>query len=511
MTRNESLAGQSVKQGNYTVTYNDRGYATSAVKDNGKSATSTVKTQNANASVAHQNAYQAAQRGDWDAVGNYVNEIAFAGPKNAQGGYDFADANKYMQELQDEFKYNANDYYQGRYDSVYGQGAWDGGTGTGKPVYNEYSQSLVDAYNKNAANGVQQPTAATTTAQPNVAQNNVALNNAYTMAQSSGANVIKPTQTVDLTQYLKDMYAQDLQAQLSQLSSNYEKNAAEIKAQDDLINNRYQQAMNSVAAQNDLQKMYMNELGLVNGLNTGATGQMALAQNMAYQGNLGNLYQQQMADINANNMLMNQLSNQYSNAITQATASANSALNNALYKEMLRQEEIAREDALTQQKLAQQAQNTAREEVLTLLSNGVAPNAAMLNAANMTAEEAALWLQLATGSASNSTKTNPTGNNPGTVNPGYNNGGLTSAQVMAAQRYYGATADGLWGANSANAANGMTAEQAWEKAILPQIERGIGMNRTATGQLSAIQRLTESGELTEAQALNLIEKFGLNG
>jgi hypothetical protein len=87
-------------------------------------------------------------------------------------------------------------------------------------VYNEYSQSLVDAYNKNAANGVQQPTAATTTAQPNVAQNNVALNNAYTMAQSAGANVTKPTQTVDLTQYLKDMYAQDLQAQLSQLSSN---------------------------------------------------------------------------------------------------------------------------------------------------------------------------------------------------------------------------------------------------------------------------------------------------
>lgn len=469
MTRNESLAGQSVKQGNYTITYNDRGYATSAVKDNGKSATSTVKTQNANNSAAHQNAYQAAQRGDWDAVGNYVNEIAYAGEKNAQGGYDFAEANKYMQELQDEFKYNANDYYQGRYDAVYGQGAWDGGTGTGKPTYNEYSQALVNAYNQNAANGVQQPTAATTTAQPNAVQNTAALNNAYAMAQSAGANVTTPTQTVDLTQYLKDMYAQDLQAQLSQLASSYEQSAADIKAQDDLINSQYQQAMNSVAAQNDLQKMYMNELGLVNGLNTGATGQMALAQNMAYQGNLGNLYQQQMADLNANNLMLNQLSSQYNNAINQATASANSALNNALYKELLRQEEIAREDALTQQKLAQQAQATAREEALTLLANGVTPNAAMLNAANMTAEEAALWLQLATGSASTSssgTKTTGTGT-PKATNSGYNNGSLTTAQVMQMQEDINKylpegqkiAVDGKWGAATANAVNGMTADE----------------------------------------------------
>ena len=153
MKRNQGLAGQSVKQGNYTVTYNENGFATKAVKDGGKSATSTVKTTHANDSDAHRKAYEAAQRGDWDAAAAAANEIALQQPKNAQGGYDYGATNQYMQELEDEFKYNANDYYQKKYDSVYGQGAWDGGTGTGKPVYNEFSQNLVNQYNKK--NGVQ--------------------------------------------------------------------------------------------------------------------------------------------------------------------------------------------------------------------------------------------------------------------------------------------------------------------------------------------------------------------
>lgn len=53
-----------------------------------------------------------------------------------------------MNQLQKQYNYNANDYYQGKYDAVYGEGAWDGGTGTGKPTYNEYSQNLVNQYNQ---------------------------------------------------------------------------------------------------------------------------------------------------------------------------------------------------------------------------------------------------------------------------------------------------------------------------------------------------------------------------
>ena len=43
-SRNQDLAGKSVKQGGYTVTYDDRGYFTSAVKDGGRSAKDVVET-----------------------------------------------------------------------------------------------------------------------------------------------------------------------------------------------------------------------------------------------------------------------------------------------------------------------------------------------------------------------------------------------------------------------------------------------------------------------------------
>lgn len=44
---------------------------------------------------------------------------------------------------------------------------------------------------------------------------------------------------------------------------------------------------------------------------------------------------------------------------------------------------------------------------------------------------------------------------------GYNNGSLTSEQVKMMQSLLGVTADGKWGSQSAAAANGMNAEEAW--------------------------------------------------
>lgn len=53
------------------------------------------------------------------------------------------------------------------------------------------------------------------------------------------------------------------------------------------------------------------------------------------------------------------------------------------------------------------------------------------------------------------------GSSGGYSGSGYNNGGLTADQVRQMQEYYGTTADGLWGANSAAAAGGMSAAEAW--------------------------------------------------
>lgn len=45
--------------------------------------------------------------------------------------------------------------------------------------------------------------------------------------------------------------------------------------------------------------------------------------------------------------------------------------------------------------------------------------------------------------------------------PGYGNGSLTVSQVKELQRWYGVSADGQWGAGSAKAAGGRTADEAW--------------------------------------------------
>lgn len=88
---------------------------------------------------------QAAQSGNWDLAGSLSNQLLT--PDGYYGGYHAGFATDYLNQLSEKYGYDANKYYQGLYDSVYGAGAWDGGTGTGKPVYNDFSDALVQLYN----------------------------------------------------------------------------------------------------------------------------------------------------------------------------------------------------------------------------------------------------------------------------------------------------------------------------------------------------------------------------
>lgn len=68
---------------------------------------------------------------------------------------------------------------------------------------------------------------------------------------------------------------------------------------------------------------------------------------------------------------------------------------------------------------------------------------------------------VAQGSYSGGSYGGSSGSSGGYSGSGYNNGGLSADQVRQMQEYYGTTADGLWGANSAAAAGGMSAAEAW--------------------------------------------------
>ena len=164
MSRNRNLAGMSVKQGQYTVTYDKNGYAVSAKKDGGASATHSPQTSHANDTVYHKLAYDAAAQGNWDLVGQYLNLISETygrtGPATGSDpGLNLKAANLYQMELQNQFKYDDTAYYNYRYDQVHGQNSSAVFDATGGAI-KSYSD-LVKAYQQNGFD----PTAAAEMAQ----------------------------------------------------------------------------------------------------------------------------------------------------------------------------------------------------------------------------------------------------------------------------------------------------------------------------------------------------------
>ena len=324
----------------------------------------------------------------------------------------------------------------------------------------------------------------------------------------------------DASQYLQEMYAQQIAAQLAALKSTYEQNVADIQAQDDLITSAYDKQRNQAAAQNELQRMQMNELGLMQGLNTGASGQMALAQSAALQGNLATIGSQEAQSLADNALNLTKLTAQYKNAADQAAAEGNAQLASALYEEYVRQQELA----LRQQAAAQEQANWEAKMAYQQQQDALAQQNWQAQFDYQKAQDDLnyqLTLQKLYGSSA--------GNTGGLVSPeirstvrtstrvkapsvGYNNGGLTNEQVKVLQNHYGVTADGLWGKNSSNAAGGLTAAQAWDafqSGPLKSIEQSVGMNRTSTGQANAIQKALQAGSITEAQAEAMLRKFGI--
>ena len=316
----------------------------------------------------------------------------------------------------------------------------------------------------------------------------------------------------DASQYLQEMYAQQIAAQLAALKSTYEQNVADIQAQDDLITSTYDKQRNQAAAQNDLQRMQMNELGLMQGLNTGASGQMALAQSAALQGNLATIGSQEAQSLADNALNLTKLTAQYKNAADQAAAEGNAQLASALYNEYVRQQELA----LQQQAAAQEQANWEAKMAYQQQQDALAQQNWQAQFDYQKAQDDLnyqLTLQKLYGSSAGNTGSTVRTRTPVKApSVGYNNGGLTNEQVKVLQNHYGVTADGLWGKNSSNAAGGLTAAQAWDafqSGPLKSIEQSVGMNRTSNGQATAIQKALTSGRITEAQAKDMLKKFGI--
>ena len=181
---------------------------------------------------------------------------------------------------------------------------------------------------------------------------------------SSGGSHSRGGSVSDLSEYLNAMYAANTQAQLAALQSAYEQNLAGLQANAEKIPVTYQAARNEAASQNEIARQACNEYANARGLNTGTSGQAALANSATLQGNLSDISTQESNALAENALQQQLLAVEYRNAAAQAQAQGNAQLAQALYSEYVRQDDASMQLAqLAQEQANWEAQfNTANNQ-----------------------------------------------------------------------------------------------------------------------------------------------------
>ena len=271
----------------------------------------------------------------------------------------------------------------------------------------------------------------------------------------------------DGSDYLKELYAKKVAAELAALKSAYEQNTATLDASRAQIAPVYDIARNSAANQNALSRGAFQEMAVANGLNTGTTGQAALAQDVVLQQNLSQIDREQAEKTAAIDLQRSQLDTEYRNAIAKAEATGDAELANALYEEYVRQQNLyAKYGGQTGGSGSGSSGGSTvvkptltASQVQSALKNGIVTDD-VISAFDYYYGQGAYDSLYGTGRLTAGT---PTKNSPSPKKGSYSNGSLTNEQVKQLQKYYGVSQDGKWGANSKKAAGGLTADQAWAK------------------------------------------------
>lgn len=330
----------------------------------------------------------------------------------------------------------------------------------------------------------------------------------------------------DGNDYLKELYAKKVAAELAALKSAYEQNTATLDASRAQIAPVYNIARNIAANQNALSRGAFQEMAVANGLNTGTTGQAALAQDVVLQQNLSQIDREQAEKTAEIDLQRSQLDTEYRNAIAKAEATGDAELANALYEEYVRQQNLyAKYGGQTGGSGSGSSGGSTvvkptltASQVQSALKNGIVTDD-VISAFDYYYGQGAYDSLYGTGKLTSGGSSG--GGSTGKKRGSYSNGSLTNQQVKQLQKYYGVSQDGKWGANSKKAAGGLTADQAWAKY------QGGGSNgsggssnygnirRTITGYMSQgnyakAQNYLKSNwnSLTEAQQQELSDLFG---
>lgn len=330
----------------------------------------------------------------------------------------------------------------------------------------------------------------------------------------------------DGSDYLKQLYADKVAAELASLKSAYEQNVNSLDAAREQIPQSYDIARNSAANQNALSRGAFNEMAVAQGLNTGTTGQAALAQDVVYQQNLSDIDRQQAQALSDLDLQRANLETTYKNAIAQAEATGNAELADALYQEYVRQSELAAQQAAALTAKAQSAMTSTKptltaSQAQNAIKNGIITDD-VISAFDYYYGQGAYASLYGTGKLA--TDTTPTKKSGNTISS-YNNGKLTSAQVKEMQEAYGVTADGKWGKNSKAAAGGLSADEAWAayqggsgagynashfNAAMSSIRSALDQGKTDT-LYSGISSMWDKLSASQKQTVqNLLARYGIS-
>ena len=330
----------------------------------------------------------------------------------------------------------------------------------------------------------------------------------------------------DGSDYLKQLYADKVAAELASLKSAYEQNVNSLDAAREQIPQSYDIARNSAANQNALSRGAFNEMAVAQGLNTGTTGQAALAQDVVYQQNLSDIDRQQAQALSDLDLQRSNLETTYKNAIAQAESTGNAELADALYQEYVRQSELAAQQAAALTAKAQSAMTSTKptltaSQAQNAIKNGIITDD-VISAFDYYYGQGAYASLYGTGKLA--TDTTPTKKSGNTISS-YNNGKLTSAQVKEMQEAYGVTADGKWGKNSKAAAGGLSADEAWASyqggsgagynashfnAAMSSIRSALDQGKTDT-LYSGISSMWDKLSASQKQTVqNLLARYGIS-
>lgn len=149
----------------------------------------------------------------------------------------------------------------------------------------------------------------------------------------------KTATATDQSDYIRQMYEQQLEANKAQLESDYNQNVSNLAGEEGKLGSNYYEQRRQTQANADRAQASYNEMANASGLNSGTGGQAQLARSNQLQSDLtalGNAEAQNRAEIERQRTLLGQ---QYQNAIRQAQAENNMELAQRLYQEATRVDE----------------------------------------------------------------------------------------------------------------------------------------------------------------------------